>query len=74
MFGKDQEKSTQVKRGGTHNCRIDETIVLDVTGDIWSVSACKALHGTKGVIYLCGCSLRQQLAESKRACADRACE
>ena len=33
MFGKDQDKSTPVKRGGTHNCRIDETVVLDVTGD-----------------------------------------
>lgn len=32
-FGKDQDKSTQVRRGSAHNCRIDETIVLDVTGD-----------------------------------------
>lgn len=32
-FGKDQDKSTQVRRGGAHNCRIDETVVLDVTGD-----------------------------------------
>ena len=33
MFGKDQDKSTQVRQGGAHNCRIDETLVLDVTGD-----------------------------------------
>ena len=33
MFGKDQDKSTQVKRGSAHNCRIDETLTLDVTGD-----------------------------------------
>lgn len=32
-FGKDQDKSTQVRRGHAHNCRIDETVVLDVTGD-----------------------------------------
>ena len=32
-FGKNQDKSTQVRRGGAHNCRIDETVVLDVTGD-----------------------------------------
>lgn len=33
MFGQEQDKSTQVRRGGAHNCRIDETVVLDVTGD-----------------------------------------
>ena len=32
MFAKD-EKVSQLKRGSRHNCRIDETIQLEVTGD-----------------------------------------
>lgn len=32
MFGKDTKK-TQLKKGGSHNCRIDETVQLEVTGD-----------------------------------------
>ncbi len=32
MFAKD-EKVSQLKRGSGHNCRIDETIQLEVTGD-----------------------------------------
>ena len=31
-FAKDH-KSSQLKRGSRHNCRIDETIQLEVTGD-----------------------------------------
>ena len=31
-FAKD-EKVSQLKRGAHHNCRIDETIQLEVTGD-----------------------------------------
>ena len=32
VFAKD-EKVSQLKRGTRHNCRIDETIQLEVTGD-----------------------------------------
>jgi len=32
VFAKD-EKVSQLKRGSGHNCRIDETIQLEVTGD-----------------------------------------
>ena len=42
--GKDV-KHTQLKRGNSHNCRIDETIQLEVTGDQASgQSGCQHVH------------------------------
>lgn len=47
MLGKDQDKSTPVKRGSTHNCRIDEAIVLDVTGEQDDDDIVIEVHETK---------------------------